>query len=565
MKNLHLLLIFCLFFQFSRSQEGAPFKERKQLYLQGNSILIGNNILGDHPTKPLMNLTTSNDLVDMEYIDVDDDSATFSSSEATIIDSPKNSKVKYAALYWSALYPYKKGILKQSGNDMIHLGRGDREEEVNSILFKTPNGNYETVNGQIVYDSYNSEAFETNKPYVCYANITSQLQSLQDINGTYTSANIKATEGKISGGGSAGWLLYIVYEDSSQSPKYFNIYDGLVEVNKHVVDVNFKGFKSKDEGDVQTTIAIGAMEGDRRIKTDQVSVFNKKTGDFILLSNKTREERNFFNSSITIGDEFFNDRNPNSANTLGFDLLKMEIPNKNNELFDHTTTQANFQFHGRADRFYLFFVAFETEINNSFLQESTEIINEIAVADSIDKSQESVKDGIAYKETIFIEKEIETANQNGPEAQETIKISVSEEDLVQQTKAVAVEKEIEPIKQSTLEVLENPKSNILVEPVMISELDSIKEETKFKTMSVPGLESGYYLVTNVFSMQSNAMKWSKTLEEKNYTTGTFINPDNKWNYVYIAKDKTLESIYKKWTANKSLALFKDIWIAEVNP
>src|SRR5690606_25960450 len=128
--------------------------------------------------------------------------------------------------------------------------------------------------------------------------------------GTYTVANIKATEGEILGGGSAGWLLYVVYEDASESPKYFTTYNGLVEVSKEAVEIKFDDFKSKEEGAVKTTIAIGAMEGDRKIKTDEFSIFDKKSGDFKLLSNKVREEKNVFNSSITMGDNLFTDRNP---------------------------------------------------------------------------------------------------------------------------------------------------------------------------------------------------------------------------------------------------------------
>src|SRR5690606_41659308 len=109
-------------------------------------------------------------------------------------------------------------------------------------------------------------------------------------------------------------------------------------------------FKSKEEGIVKTTIALGAMEGDRKIKTDELLIFDKKSGDYKPLSNKVREEKNFFNSSITMGDEFFTDRKPNSANTLGFDLLKMEIPNPDNELMDKATTKANIRFQAKADR-----------------------------------------------------------------------------------------------------------------------------------------------------------------------------------------------------------------------
>lgn len=597
MKNLYFLFALCFFFQFAHSQEGAPFKESKQLYLHGNSILIGNNILGEHATNPLMDLNIPNDLVDMKYIDVDDDKTTFSSSEATISNSSKNSNIKYAALYWSGLYPFKKGVLKKSGNKMVHVGRGDRNEEVHSILFKTPNGNYEAVNGQVIYDSNNSEAFESNKPYVCYADITTQLQSLPNINGTYTAANIKATEGKISGGGSAGWLLYIVNEDSAQSPKYFNVYNGLVEVNKKEVEINFKDFKNKKEGDVQTTIAIGVLEGDRKMKTDKVSVFNEKTEDFILLSNNVRSKRNFFNSSITIGNEFLKDRNPNSANTLGFDLLKLEIPNQNNELFDNTTTEVNFKFQGKADRFYLFFIAFETEINNTFLLEKTEPLANIPTTKPIYQIQESSSGEMLLKKVVSVETVNETMKKDDPKAQGIHKNRSpqeqglpSEEGKIKQKKTEAIastptnteksqesnkievphknaileEKAKQAIMKDEPEVPEALKSSIPKEQFVLSEEDKIKEKTKIRTISVPGLEPGYYIITNAFSLQSYAENWSKTLKEKNFHPGTFINPENNLNYVYIANGKVLKPVYEKWIENKELAYFKDIWIAEIN-
>jgi hypothetical protein len=89
MKNLYFLISFFLFFQFTHSQEGVAFKENKQLYLNGNSILIGNNILGDDATEPLMDISIPNDVVKMKYIDIDEDEATFSSSQATIKNAPE--------------------------------------------------------------------------------------------------------------------------------------------------------------------------------------------------------------------------------------------------------------------------------------------------------------------------------------------------------------------------------------------------------------------------------------------------------------------------------------------
>ncbi|MCB0452702.1 MAG: hypothetical protein KDC94_07385 [Aequorivita sp.] len=529
MKNLYFSIIALLLLYQTYSQEGVPFKENKQLYLRGNSILIGNNILGDDATKPLMDISIPNDVVKMKYIDVDDDETTFSSSEATIKNAPGKPKIAHAALYWCGLYPSEKGALRKSGNKMVHVGRGDREGQVNSILFKTPNGTYESLNGKIIFDSYNTEVFTTNSPYVCYADVTSKLQNLASINGTYTIANIKATEGEISGGGSAGWLLYIVYEDASESPKYFTTYNGLVEVNKEAVAIDFKDFKSKEEGIVNTTIALGAMEGDRKIKTDELSIFDKKNGGYKPLSNKVREEKNFFNSSITMGDAFFTDRNPNSANTLGFDLLKMEIPNPNNDLLDNATTQVNLQFQAKADRFYLFFVAFETEINKDFLEEKSK-----AVEDTI----------ISTPEITEIIEPIE------PEPKKTI---VSTE-----------KKEPKPL-QKKIPANKKTKENVIPKkPVVLSEEDKIKKEVRVQSMSVPGLASGYYLVTNVFSVKENALKWSQFLTEKSYRPQTFINSRNNWNYVYVADNKALKPVYEKWKEYKGFEYFKEIWIMKIN-
>lgn len=529
MNNLYFVISFFIFFQYIHSQEGVPFKENKQLYLRGNSILIGNNILGDHPSEPLLDNTIPNDVVNMKYIDVDHDEATFSSSEATIKNSPANPKIAHAALYWCGLYPSEKSALRKSGNRMVHVGRGERDAEVNTILFKTPNGTYENITGNVIFDSFNTQFFTTNSPYVCYADVTEKLQNLTNINGIFTVANIKATEGEISGGGSAGWLLYVVYEDVSENPKYFATYNGLVEVNKEAVEIAFMDFKSKEEGIVSTTIALGAMEGDRKIKTDEFSIFDKKTGGFKSLSNKVREEKNFFNSSITMGDELFMDRNPSSTNTLGFDLLKMEIPNPNNEILDNAATQANLRFQAKADRFYLFFVAFETEINNDFLEEKINVVSDPTLS------------GPAVTE---IPERIETEPQSeiiAPEKKETKSV------------------------QNTLPTIKKLKENVVAKkPTVLSEEDKIKKEVRIQSMSVPGLASGYYLVTNVFSVKENALKWSQFLSEKSYRAQTFINSRNNWNYVYVANNNDLVPVYEKWKAYKGFEYFKEIWIMKIN-
>ena len=511
MKISPFISIICFFiFSSISAQEGVRFKENKKIFLHGNSVLIGNNILGQHSINPLMNTKISNDEVNMKYIDVDGDPSTFSSSQADVSNLTNEARIAHAALYWYGLYPYKTSALRESRNKLVHVGKGQRDSIVNLIKFKTPNANYEDVVGEVVFDSYSSNLFIENSPYVCYADITETLQNLASRNGTYTVANIKATEGKILGGGSAGWLMYIVYEDENESPKYFTTYNGLSEVSNDAVMINFKNFKSKEEGDFKTTIALAAMEGDRNIKSDQVSIFNNKKGRFVALSTPMRDKNNFFNSSITLGRENSSKRNPASANTLGFDLLKMEIPNPKNSVLNNSTTEVQLKFETKKDRYYMFFAAFETEINKEYLEEKT-------------------KEALGDNSTIAFTPETNNAN----------------------SKAVSLNNNVE--------------KEIPSEPLELSEEELLLKTLNIESVNIPGLVSGYYLITNVFAELDNAKSWSKYLAEKGYTPKTYINPANNWNYIYIAKNKSIIPIYDEWLKTKDLEYFNKIWILKINP
>lgn len=518
-----------MFCQSAFSQDGVKLKEKHKLYLNGNSILIGNNILGHHKNKALVEDDIPNDKVKMVYIDVDNDNSTFSSSEATIKTEIENPKIVYAALYWSALYPFKKGVSKTVGNRIVYHGRGDRDSIVNDIMFKTPNGNYKNIEGEIIFDSFKSKSFENNMPYVCYADVTSQLQNLPNINGIYAVANVRATVGKISGGGSAGWLLYVVYEDEAESLKYFTTYDGLREVNRNAEEISFKGFKNKEEGNVKTTIAISTLEGDRKIKSDAVSIFNEKSNTYERLSNGLREENNFFNSSITIGNEVFKERNPNSINTLGFDLLKMEIPNEENSLFDNSTTNATLKFETRADRFYLYFVAFETEVSEDYLQ--TEF------------------DQLADGEILVENKKVVDLKEMQKDSTSSMLPNTMEEPV-----SLAIEHDSSKISKELV-----VEKNLLVE-----QEDFNKEVLKRATITVSGMDPGYYLVTNVFSLEENAKVWTEFLEKNNFKPKSFINPQNTWRYIYITNSIDSNSVFKKWQEYKNLDIFKEIWVMRIN-
>jgi hypothetical protein len=501
------LILFSIYALFCDAQEGLRFSSNKQFYLKGNSVLIGNNIVSTDATEPHNDDEIINDLLKLEYIDIDNDASTFSSSQANLTVSDTSKKIKYAALYWSAVYKYDKGIRKVINREkLVYKGNDERSKNINSILLKLPQGDYQPINGTIIYDSFNTELFEDTKPYVCYANITSLLQNSKTINGNYTVANIRATEGFVSGGAAGGWLLYVIYESENETPKYFTTYNGFVGVDKTATDIEFTNFKTNEVGKIKTSLLLGVLEGDQKYKTDHCSILNADTINYTPLTTKNRLYNNFFNSTITMEDDIFMDRVPNSTNTLGFDLLKMSIPNTNNSVLSNNSSHTTIRFKTKADGFYLFFVAFETEISPIYLEEKS---NEDTLA-VFDKNDATDIEGESVSKT-----------------------------------------------ETSEETRDTPKAK----PKKKSGLEKIKS---IKSISIPNIPKGYYLVTNVFSVKENAIKWMAHLEEKGHHPKSYVNPKNGWHYIYLETNEDAETIYLKQKELSKLKYFESIWILKIN-
>lgn len=666
-----------LMLQAAFSQTRENLKKSKQLYIHGNSILVGNNVLGHHTTRPMMQDEVPNDAVNMKYIDVDDDKATFSSSQATIKAMPNDSRVAYAALYWTGLYPYEKGILRTSGGRVRYIARGEREGNVNQVLFKTPGNEYTPIEGTVLKDEIGKEGYADIAPYACRADVTEILQELSDIAGVYTVGNIRAAEGKIPGGGSAGWLLYIVYENTEESLKYFTTYDGLIEVDREKVDIKFSGFRSKQEGKINPTLGIGALEGDRKIRSDQMLLYNEKEDDFVPMSNALREERNFFNSSITMGNSVYQDRNPNSSNTLGFDLLKLNIPNEKNQFFDENTTEATLRFQTRADRFYLFFVSFEIDLDQDYLElvnfgwnqtesiskkdglqktekmptttqiikssdsnaivtssiqrpeteeaaeqgsvqeianefdgEKSNLSNSESKDDSLAEGQQANNDRVKVvhtsdkSELLKVESanKVKTIDDNTQEIDEENEVVdvYSKQQYTQESKSdngedqvgiASVEKEKEESsKTKEFEAPDNGRDSqtssdkkdvksfknaeiFTVNGIRKARYPNLSEseaaEIKHLILTqenriIPGLPTGYYLVTNVFDDSKNAIRWREFLISKGFTPHTFVNPENDWEYIYIQSFDDLENGFELWKQHQDKEYFIGLWLMKVN-
>src|SRR5690606_178288 len=285
------------------------------------------------------------------------DPSTFSSSSADLIlrdhedGSPTDCyAVAYAALYWGAM-----------------LQSGDRSNMTN-VKFKTPESStYTDINGTLIYDaivdpivSENGEPGNT--PYACYANVTSLLQGMTDITGTYTVANVLSSEGSnYSTGLSAGWTLFVIYEDPNLHTKSFTTFDGFSHIyDGHYVEVPVDGFMTPPAGNIDLQFAYATLDGDKTKRATKLEINGKEvTTPFRGPANR------FFASVIENYNGVSYPRNPSGTNTLGYDTGMLEIFNSEPEYIVNGATDASFTLQvarGQADPIFAFFSAFAVDV-----------------------------------------------------------------------------------------------------------------------------------------------------------------------------------------------------------
>jgi gliding motility-associated-like protein len=348
---------FFLFFYLSfYAQNRVPFTVRYDKDLKGEMLLIGNNILnrdngtGQRPNNPYNatgNTSSYNSDFTMNYIDVDSDASTFSSSSGDLtIPNPACFKIVYAGLYW--------GALLQSGS----------RTDINKVKLKLPTGGYNNIVGQVIYDA-DPAPIGGNKPYSCYADVTALLTGLANPQGTYTVANVLSSQGSNGGTGlCAGWSLFIVYEDPTLPSKSITSFDGFSGITSTTgtLDIPVSGFRTIPAGPVRAEFAFSALEGD-----------NKITGDYFKINGTTistpqRPAANFFNSSITDLGGTYTARNPSSINTLGFDTGVLTVPNPacagkpGGCVINNGDTAATITLGTTQDTYFYYFNAFAVDI-----------------------------------------------------------------------------------------------------------------------------------------------------------------------------------------------------------
>ncbi|WP_299670578.1 T9SS type B sorting domain-containing protein [uncultured Polaribacter sp.] len=364
----------------STSAKNVPFTQRLVnggVNLKGDISFIANNIVskdqgGTVPNDNYNGTSEGNNKLNLNYIDIDGDATTFSSSKAQL-NLPNCSKVVHAGLYWTAVYPYRYWDTKEA-----------RSSDFNKIKFKLPGGNYQDIIGDIIFDGQTSTEAEK-VVYTCYKDITSIVSALGDSNGDYYAANIRATvRGTSNTGSSGGWIMVVVYENQTEPSRRVSIFDGFASVqggsNPKSAEVSYSGFNTIPVGPVKARMLVAALEGDYNLKGDQFKMEDVNGAYQDLFTPNLNAATNFFNGSITIDDTFQVGRVPSSQNTLGFDADLFTVNNVNNKLIANDQTSAKVQMTSKGDGYWVFLNAMSIDI----IEPNIELIKTIDNGEGVD-------------------------------------------------------------------------------------------------------------------------------------------------------------------------------------
>jgi hypothetical protein len=579
-------LLFCLLLLFlfngenSYSQLAVPFKVRYQSYVKGDMTVISNTIVNrkdnrnstSDPYNDITEIAKLNDQFEMNYIDVDNDKSTFSSSSAELnLENSSSKKIKYAGLYWSATYKYDTGIRDKKWN---YVAVDSNRASVNEIKLKLPGQNeYIDINGDIIFDGINVKNFKESAPYAVYADVTKHIQSLQNANGEYTVANIRATQGIISGGVAGGWTLFLVYEDETETGKFITSFDGFVGITARPVEILYSGFSTLPEGKVNAKLAGSVLEGDRNLVGDQLEIKSGESKNYTLLSHSLKPVDNFFNSTIVINDSYFENRKPNSMNTLGFDTFLIPIENENNAVIQNNSSKVSLKLKSSGDRYSMFFSAFNVEVQDP-ASEVEQLISSPETTSKIVEPYVSEMLINAMPSNVINNEEKKVAEVAQPDStQQTIANTASEkknseltpEEIKAEMEKLLVDESVKATETKFYSIRDMIKES----EKLNAEIDESKSKKRSTVLPgadvlIPNQSKGYYVVANVFAKPNNAERFEAKLKKKGLDAQILYNPTTNLKSVYIGKFGTWSDAIKFYYSNAEGNYHDELWIMLVN-
>lgn len=516
---------FVLFFLISttfQAQEMAPFKKRFSITVKGDMTFIANNILNridreSSPNIPYDNRSFEsliNDEIEMEYINIKPEKGIFSSSSAALfMNDEKSKRIVYAGLYWTGTYLFESGYKKK--NKIVAYDNS--RYPVDHVMLGLPKSKtFTTVKGEVIFDNPKKRGVQKHGSYAVYADITSLVQELENPFGFYTVANIRATQGNIENGSAAGWVIVFIYEDASLPEKQMVTYDGFASMQKNYLDIGVDlPFQLSDQP-THTKLLVGALEGDLRGEGDMLYYFSDNNLTMKNFNSKLRHNNNIFNSSITQEDREYVYRIPASKNTLGFDVFQKTLVNTDS-IYNQKTKKLYLTPKTNGDEFSMFLHGWTFTPKDNTLK-----FGEQPYAFGNVKNEMVAK----LRNEYF----------NG-------------EDILPY--------EMREVKE---EQIDNETYTEMLTQVEEKSVEKINR----KYLHYDKLEKGYYLVANVFSEAVNLRQFLSNMHKMGIKSDYFINPYNKFYYVYLYKSTDLSKVEQQWKSQINGKYTQQLWILDVN-
>jgi len=86
-----------------------------------------------------------------------------------------------------------------------------------------------------------------------------------------------------------------------------------------------------------------------------------------------------------------------------------------------------------------------------------------------------------------------------------------------------------------------------------------------KTQIMNGVDSGYYIIANVFANPNNANRFVKLLNSYGLNASYFINPENNFRYVYLKRHQSWNNALLSYYTKLNDAYDDKMWIMRVTP
>ena len=119
------------------------------------------------------------------------------------------------------------------------------------------------------------------------------------------------------------------------------------------------------------------------------------------------------------------------------------------------------------------------------------------------------------------------------------------------------------IVETTVETYEN-KKKVSNEPTKFKTENNNRKPFQIRVQNTKtDLKLGYYLVCNVFALEQNKTNYQEFLMQNNVKSDSFLNSDNKYQYVYLKFTENLEEITNIYNSNFNNTFFDDYWILNV--